>query len=324
LAFGGSRTFHRIAVAIEDAGFEIRDTLSWLYGSGFPKSHNLHGEWQGWGTALKPAWEPIIMARKPITGTVAQNVQEHGTGAINVDSCRIDGEPWKAHDATGLAKVKFFTNGETPVIHKEPHHRGRWPANVIIDEDAAALLDEMSGERMHGAGKARVAKRECDATGMFGLAGDGQRYGDTGGASRFFYVAKASRSERNAGLDGLCKRESRPIGISNWAGQTNGSGEVMAPSLPQSNHHPTVKPVALMRWLVQMVTPPEGIVLDPFAGSGTTGVAAAYLGFPCILIEQDEEYCQIAASRIDHALRQREDEQNRVGTLPMPLDLVAD
>jgi len=116
LAFGGTRTFHRLAVAIEDAGWEVRDCVMWVYGSGFPKSHNLSGEWSGWGTALKPAWEPVIVARKPLVGTVAANVLAHGTGALNIDGCRVPGEPWKAHSATGLGSVKFFTEGETPVI----------------------------------------------------------------------------------------------------------------------------------------------------------------------------------------------------------------
>jgi site-specific DNA-methyltransferase (adenine-specific) len=254
LSFGGTRTFHRLTCAIEDAGFEIRDCLSWLYGSGFPKSHNLGN---GWGTALKPAWEPIIMARKPLIGTVAANVERHGTGALNIDACRIAGAPWRAHDATGLAEVKFFTEGNAKVIHKEPHDLGRWPANVVLDEDAAAMLGE---------------------------------------SSRFFYTAKASRSERNAGLDGMPERFTATmndgIGVRHHAEDE--------PRAYTKNHHPTVKPIALMRWLVRIVTPPNGLVLDPFMGSGTTGIACALEGFGFIGIEQDAEYIEIARRRIAH------------------------
>jgi len=201
LAFGGTRTHHRLMVAIEDAGWEIRDTLGWLYGSGFPKSLDVGKaidkvagaervvigntgrdpyrlikfkeqdgcsrsptnedittpatdaakQWNGWGTALKPAWEPIILCRKPLEGTVAQNVLKWGTGGINIDGCRIEGEPWKAHDATGLATVKFFTNGDTPIIHKEPHDKGRFPANLILSypEDEYILRDDVTSKQLH-------------------------------------------------------------------------------------------------------------------------------------------------------------------------------
>ena len=316
LAFGGTRTHHRLMVAIEDAGFEIRDCLMWLFGSGFPKSHNLNGDWDGWGTALKPAYEPIILARKPLIGTVAANVTQYGTGALNIDGCRIEGEPWQAHDATGLASVKFFTNGEAKVIHKEPHAQGRWPANVCLDEDAAALLDQMSGERKAGSPKSGLEPKAAAFSGnLYGdAAANGQSfggYGDTGGASRFFYVAKASRSERNAGLDGMPEQRGPVMSdrcVNCGRGRMDGRRDGPCCANPQyeptpvrgnvANHHPTVKPVALMRWLVRLVTPPGGVVLDPFLGSGTTLVAARLEGFDGIGIEQEAEYVEIAKRRI--------------------------
>lgn len=224
-------------------------------------------QWEGWGTALKPAWEPIIMARKPIQGTVADNVQRYGTGAINVDECRIEGKwtTWRSADGgihPGSQPQPMDWGNKRREVPAE-HPAGRWPANVVLDEESAALLDQMSGSQMHGAGHARDALRVAGPTGMWELAGDGQRYGDTGGASRFFYTAKASRSERGVG-----------------------------------NSHPTVKPLALMRWLVTLVTPPNGYVLDPFMGSGTTIEAAKLSGFHAIGIDTDETYCAIAVKRI--------------------------
>jgi len=257
LAFGGTRMFHRLAVAIEDAGWEIRDCVMWVYGSGFPKSHNLSGEWQGWGTALKPAWEPVIVARKPLVGTVAANVLAHGTGALNIDGCRVPGEPWKAHSATGLGSVKFFTEGETPVIDKVPHDAGRWPANVIYDgsDEVTALLND---------------------------------------AARFFYCAKASRKDRNEGCEALIEK------ALNWSSGTKNPGSFQSEGTKKAakNHHPTVKPTELMRYLCRLVTPPGGVVLDPFMGSGSTGKAATIEGFDFIGIELEPEYFKIAQARI--------------------------
>lgn len=286
LAFGGTRTYHRLACALEDAGFEIRDCLVWMYGSGFPKSldvskaidkaagaerevvgrhvqsvqdrklaatgfshawqHDLTvpatpeaQRWQGWGTALKPAHEPIVVARKPLAGTVAGNVLATGCGALNVDGCRI-GRPDGHRTDYGLevgapAGIGYHgLDGRTPYDGSA----GRWPANVVLDEEAASLLP-------------------------FDVA-------------RFFYTAKASRAERNAGLEGF----------------EGSSGQ------PARNPHPTVKPIALMRWLVRLVTPPGGLCLDPFAGSGTTGVACALEGFEFIGCEQDAGYAKIAEARI--------------------------
>ena len=410
LAFGGTRTFHRLTCGIEDAGFEVRDCLSWLYGSGFPKSLDvskaidkkrddraaiyevtkwireardaagignkdidaafgfagmaghwtsaksqpsvptieqvepllsvlgvalddvppriahllweLNGrkgqpgeawyrrevvgrgksaiankdegprhtvgasqsvefditapatdaarEWQGWGTALKPAWEPCVVARKPLAGTVAENVQAHGTGALNIDGCRIgrEGGTTKGNPPKGKSNGIFGDgiNGACDIVSL---NAGRWPANVALDEDAAAMLDAATGERPSGARRA----------GEYGGIGAGPLYGEggitalreieanTGGPSRFFYTAKASRADRTTG------------GVAN-------------------NTHPTVKPTDLMRWLVRLVTPPGGVVLDPFAGSGTTLVAARAEGVRCIGIEREEEYARIIADRL--------------------------
>jgi site-specific DNA-methyltransferase (adenine-specific) len=241
IAFGGTRTYHRLAVAVEDAGFEVRDCLMWLYGSGFPKSHNLHGEWHGWGTALKPAYEPAILARKPLRGTVADNVAQWGTGGLNIDGCRVGDEG------------------------------GRWPANIILDEEAAAALDEQSGVSVSKATPRNNKKVED----MF-LTGKKptvtQGHSDTGGASRFFYTAKASRSEREAGLDGV--------------------------EAQRANHHPTVKPIALMRYMIRLVAPHGAVVLDPFMGSGSTGCAAMVEGMQFVGIDITPEYVDIARRRL--------------------------
>lgn len=312
LAFGGTRTYHRMACAIEDAGFEIRDSIHWIYGSGFPKSLdvskaidkprgftppvitpgasgqgtltvNAYGnglnvnfqprpqtepvtpeaaQWNGWGTALKPAHEPIVLARKPLIGTVAENVLTYGTGALNIHACRIETDaklvrpPILRNDNAVLGK------GLGVGVQIEPG--GRWPANVMFDEAAAAELD---------------AQAE--------------------GVSRFFYVAKPSRRERDHGLEGfpvksraeMTDREEGSTGASHpraGAGSRDGA----------RNPHPTVKAVALMRELVRLVTPPSGVVLDPFVGSGTTGMAARLEGFRFIGIDQSAEYLNVAYHRI--------------------------
>jgi len=223
LAFSASRNYHRMAVAIEDAGFEIRDQLMWLYGSGFPKSHNLG---DGWGTALKPAHEPIVMARKSIEGTNKNNREKYGTGGINIDECRVESE--------------------------------RYPANVMHD----------------------------------GLKEDW---------ARFFYCPKTSGSERNQGLDDF---ETKMMGMSNGAqskgeGYDKGQGIGLNKVIERKNTHPTVKPVELMKYLCRLVTPKGGIVLDPFMGSGSTGMAAKDEGFDFIGIEREKEYFEICKSRIE-------------------------
>jgi DNA modification methylase len=366
VAFGGSRTYHRLAVAIEDAGFEIRDQLQWLYGSGFPKSldvskaidkaagaerevvgpkmrpdgktvasaapngpgtnfvdddrpwkHDMEAvlrnqsitapatpdaqKWQGYGTALKPAHEPIVLARKPLSGTVASTVLEHGTGALNIDGCRVGtgGDktpaPTKRRDSS-----PWFTTADRENLGGNDS-LGRWPANLILDEVAGAVLDGQSGE-----GKSGVAvQRNGGGQAIFGgISGGtnaaGERpdagYGDTGGASRFFYTAKAGRGERNAGLDGFDPSQT------NFAAGTglknNGDGTPRNMTATAKNVHPTVKPIDVMRWLVRLVTPPGGTVLDPFTGSGTTGIAAGLEGFGFIGIEREAEYLAIAEARI--------------------------
>lgn len=241
LACGGTRTFHRLASAIEDGGWEVRDAISWLYSSGFPKSRNLHGEWEGWGTALKPSWEPIIVARKPLEGNVEQNVAKHGTGVINIDSARLDmGAEYNPNaiqrqKASGEGKVGGGFGAGRLVGKEIPtfNAKGRWPANVAVDEEAARLIDEQTG------------------------------VGKFGGGSRFFFTPKASRRERG-----------------------------------DANSHPTVKPLALMRYCVKLVTPPGGTVLDPFSGSGTTLLAAMEEGFASVGIEREADYVEIIRARI--------------------------
>jgi len=270
IAFGGSRTYHRLAVAIEDAGFEIRDQIQWIYGSGFPKSHNLKDKYEGWGTALKPAHEPAVLARKPLCGTVADNVMTWGVGALNIDGTRIDSSDaqWTHH---GTADPGMWSGKKR--IYQENTTAGRWPANVILDEDAAKALDMQSG---HSASNVRTPSQKHSAgiVTSFQRGSEESNYTDSGGASRFFYTAKASKSEREAGLDAL-------------------DGQ-------RANHHPTVKPLSLMRYLVRLVTPKHGKVLDPFMGSGSTGCASILEGFDFVGIDITPEYVAIAQKRIDY------------------------
>ena len=275
LAFSGSRTYHRMAVAIEDAGFEIRDQIMWVYGSGFPKSLNLDGDWSGWGTALKPAHEPIVVARKPLIGTVAQNVLAHGTGALNIDGCRVgtEVETWPASRSYGRAtEISFTSSGDNLYRSQKtgPAPPGRWPANLIHDGSE-------------------------EVVGMFP--------GDEGAsAARFFYGAKASKRDRDEGL--------RDGGI----GALRDGGR---PSEPRRNIHPTVKPTDLMRYLCRLVTPPGGLVLDPFTGSGSTGRGAVLEGFRFIGIELSPEYAAIARARIRHAV-------GHVAPEPVPQHVIDD
>jgi hypothetical protein len=321
-----------MAVRIEDAGFEIRDMIAWVYGSGFPKSRNVcldmdkmegHGnrghriavanrhhpdgtlepngeqlaayepktddarEWQGWGTALKPALEPLTVARKPLQSTVAANVLEHGTGAINIDGCRVPTDDKLGGGMVSMGRPKASEGWDRPWMHDpEVTERkkieaaskvaaaealGRWPANLIHDgsDEVVGLFPETgksTGGRIGNAGGGSVPNVP---TGTFEAGNPG--YGDTGSAARFFYCAKASKADRDA-----------------------------------DNNHPTVKPTALMRYLCRLVTPPRGIVLDPFMGSGSTGKAAILEGFQFIGIEREEEYIKIAKARIDNAFVQQD------------------
>jgi hypothetical protein len=332
LAFGGTRTYHRLACAIEDAGWEIRDCVMWVYGSGFPKSHDVskaidkaagaerevvgtytmpadstapgyaasngggfgegfleHGhrsitapatdaarQWSGWGTALKPAHEPIIVARKPLVGTVAENVLRHGTGAINVDGCRVEAnwenDPSKRGFGYGVMKQgergKFAERANGEWGHKDSVQwtptQGRWPANLIHDgsDEVVGLFPETKSGGLPGVAYETNAK-PGDGWGGIGDGGSGTCYADTGSAARFFYCAKASKADRG-----------------------------------DDNRHPTVKPTALMRYLCRLVTPPGGVVLDPFTGSGSTGKGAVLEGFRFIGIEREAEYVEIAKARI--------------------------
>jgi len=320
LAFGGTRTYHRLAAGIEDAGFEIRDQIQWIYGSGFPKSTNVSKQiekaynkelkygaekkgvgsnnteslgvynntytdlelqleeskqWEGWGTALKPANEPIVMGRKPFDGPLYKNILENGVGGINIDDCRVqilegDGVPvflFKGNKSAGIYGDGLNGTINTGEIDSTT---GRWPANIILDEEASELLGEQS---------------------------------------RFFYSAKASKKEKNFGLTKevendrfqtrqctICERNVPYVGSCGCEG-----AEIrMVSPKPTKNAHPTVKPIDLMRYLIRLVTPPNGIVLDPFLGSGTTGIAAHLEGFNFIGIEKDQEYFELAKERINH------------------------
>lgn len=302
LAFSGTRTYHRMAVAIEDAGFEIRDQIGWAFGSGFPKSHN--GEWGG--TALKPAWEPICMARKPLIGTVEANWREHGTGALNIDGCRVGDEVLPAVTA-GQAKLGTFERG----VMVTPERTGRWPANLIHDgsDEVLAAFPQAGGQLA----PARVDGAE-QGNNTFGalrhITKRPEPRGDVGSAARFFYCAKASRKDRDEGLEGF-ERHLASVGNMDAAGRdplnprnyAKGSRRAriekgLPPTEPRANTHPTVKPTDLMRYLVRLVTPPRGVVLDPFMGSGSTGKAAILEGFRFIGCERSPEYMAIARARI--------------------------
>jgi site-specific DNA-methyltransferase (adenine-specific) len=295
LAFGGTRTYHRLACAIEDAGWEIRDCVMWVYGSGFPKSHNLKGEWQGWGTALKPAWEPIIVARKPLVGTVAENVLTHGTGAINVDGCRVgaDGGTSRSHQEAYGDGGRMDQGGSQP--WRTGHeivsiNAGRWPANLIHDgsEEVVGLFPQANGNSNN-------SHADCQA----GFGGrrrtmGGMGRGDSGSAARFFYCAKASKADRDEGCEGM------PTIRVKMNNGNDAAGDPVSDRFTKMarNHHPTVKPTDLMRYLCRLVAPPGGVVLDPFAGSGSTGKAATLEGFRFIGIEREAEYVEIAKARI--------------------------
>ena len=300
LAFGGSRTYHRLACAIEDAGWQIRDQIMWVYGSGFPKSLNLKDNHAGWGTALKPSHEPIVMARKPLVGTVEQNVRTWGTGAINIDGTRI-----ATTDAFGGGKkaTSGCVNGYEHDGWVAGSQLGRWPANFIHDgsDEVLALFPDTKGGtaiRVNSGGNTFGGNNEKPPMENLG-------YGDSGSAARFFYCAKPSKAERNAGCEGLEERE---------AGIKNDSGRGFSESDPHRkimarNHHPTVKPLALMRYLIRLVTPPNGTILDPFAGSGTTLVAAIMEHHPVIGCEMTADYLPIIKARTKWAEEQNTTDQ---------------
>ncbi len=359
LAFGGSRTYHRLACAIEDAGFDIRDQIQWIYGSGFPKSLDVakaidsggrpedirrlamgddyepsgrgrsnydHGngsamngapstpvksdaakQWNGWGTALKPAHEPIVLARKPLIGTVAENVLQHGIGGLNIDGCRIetrDSLNGGSHSLSGGERYngtenwRYKNGGGGEYVQPE----GRWPANIIHDgsDEVLAAFPDAPGQQgdLNGHSKDRLSK------GIYGdmrSARDAVARLDSGSAARFFYAAKASQEDRNEGCEDLPRR---------IADETHKRPRVelddprRAGVTPRRNFHPTVKPTDLMRYLCRLVTPPCGVVLDPFCGSGSTGKAAMLEGLRFIGIELSTDYCELAKRRIEIVTRQ--------------------
>jgi site-specific DNA-methyltransferase (adenine-specific) len=302
LAMGGTRTFHRQTCAIEDSGFEIRDCLMWLYGSGFPKSHNNFG-FDGYGTALKPAYEPITLSMKPLDGTFKQNAEKWGQAGINIDGCRIP--TTDKYSYPNGAGGNGFHGGvgrepdgtRTEDVRSSP--KGRWPANVIFDEEAAKMLDEQSGESKSPSLTSR-GKRQSNY-GM-GVQFDIPCHNDSGGSSRFFYCAKTSSKERNEGLEGLPDKVGGGM-CSTVSGDTR-SGHITI----QKNNHPTVKPLKLMRYLITLIMPPkDGILLDPFAGSGSTIIAAHQLGVKAIGIEKQKEYVEIANKRLEYYMNTKEE-----------------
>lgn len=313
LAFGGSRTFHRVWCAVEDAGWEIRDTVLWLHGEGFPKSSNQDGEWEGWGTALKPAFEPILLARKPLIGTVSENLQGHRVGALNIDACRvavdevdsnrrnnpaIDRQAWKEG---GPSEGYGFTQ-----THRKPTlQQGRWPANVLHD-GSDEVVAAFPGEAGAAAPVTRRGSDKFRSTyGAFaGQEEVGHFHGDSGSAARFFWCPKASRQDRNDGLYGMPKK---PV---NWSSGDQSPGTFQSENTDRENEnfHPTVKPTELMQYLIRLVTPKDGVVLDPFMGSGSTGKACVREGMSFVGIEIDPAYVEIAERRI-------------VGVAPLFVDL---
>ncbi len=304
LSFAGTRTYHRMTSGIEDAGLEVRDCIAWLFGSGFPKGtdkNKIPEDWEGWNTALKPAFEPIAVARKPLIGTVAANLIRHGTGAVNVDGCRIEveDEHYARNHSGDRGHAGTRTNEQRGATDLRPgggsaSENGRWPANLVLDPEAGAMLDEQTGQLTSGFMAAGQQREGIGYHGGLGNTVAGDTYGDTGGASRFFYCAKTSRAERDAGLEAFAKK---PL---NWSNGEESPGTFQAEGVERTarNAHPTVKPIALMRWLIRLVTPPGGALLDPFNGSGSTGCAAVLEGFDYIGIDREPEYVAIAEARI--------------------------
>lgn len=329
VAFGGTRTFHRIWRAVELGGWEIRDTMMWLYGSGFPKSSNQEGAWEGWGTALKPAFEPIVLARKPLAGNTSQNLQRYRVGALNIEACRVEtdddlnggaysGELRQRDEYSstdGERSVPFSRFNRGAGAYEQP--LGRWPANVLHDgsEEVVAAFPESDGQLVdassssssrktqhvyghmkRGNGRDGEASADSDNDGAVGFKmKPGARRGDSGSAARFFWCPKASREDRNEGLQGLPKR------AVNWSsGDENpGSFQSEGTEREQQNFHPTVKPTELMQYLCRLVAPRGATILDPFMGSGSTGKAAVLEGMHFIGIEGEGDYAEIARRRVE-------------------------
>jgi DNA modification methylase len=299
---GAPRSYHRMACGLEDAGFVIRDKFSWLFGSGFPKNYNLG---DGKGTALKPAHEPIALAWKPFKGSIKACHEVHGTAALNIDACRIEanGRPLLVGDYKATADNVYEGRQDGSLMGGSraagDTDLGRWPANVLLDEYAAEALDEMTGNLVSGGTPAFRSPDQEHRNALGGFKGnpvvEDRRPADIGGASRFYYVAKPSREERDYGCEGLTARQRDE---SRKDGNPGGDNPRNRGLQPRGNFHPTVKPVALMRWLVRLVTPIDGVVLDPFTGSGTTGMACRYEHRRFIGIEREADYVAIAERRI--------------------------
>jgi len=363
LAFGGTRMFHRLMVEIEDAGFEIRDTIMWVYGSGFPKGNNISKaidkmlgnepeivckhprpagnkpngnslnmslfgmpqenvnitkptsdiakQWDGWNTNLKPAWEPIIVARKPVEGTVAQNVIKYGTGGINIDGCRVEAEDleelqqnWnRIQSKSAEIGVNSTTGGFKQIDLSNFKPDGRYPANLIHDGSDEVLKHFPDAGGGYGKRGSFKNTNLADQGHEYKLKETGQTvgYGDSGSAARFFYCAKTSIKDRNEGCE-MFEPQVGPKQMQDGSqGKIRSDGTVIKDSIKHHNHHPTVKPTSLMRYLCKLVTPKDGIILDPFCGSGSTGKAAILEGFNFVGIEKEADYAAIASKRCEHA-----------------------
>jgi site-specific DNA-methyltransferase (adenine-specific) len=321
LAFGGTRTYHRLTCAIEDAGWDIRDCLMWVYGSGFPKSKNIEG---GRGTALKPAWEPIILARKALEGTVEQNVAKWGTGVLNIDECRINPGESVPGGGRSFGACNGVNEGWRRPSHAEyegkpSHKNGRWPANLIHDgsDEVLAAFPQTPGQladasssssrktqNVYGAMKrGNEASADSENDGVVGFKmRPGARRLDEGSAARFFYCAKASKKDRDEGCealdDAVLARSCQAQAEAERGNTVDVEGGAYNKARIRKNNHPTVKPTELMRYLCRLVTPPGGLVLDPFMGSGSTGKAARLEGLRFTGIELNPEYIEIASARI--------------------------
>jgi site-specific DNA-methyltransferase (adenine-specific) len=307
LSFSAPRTYHRMTTGFEDAGFEIRDQIMWVFGSGFPKSLNL-GE--GWGTALKPAHEPICVARKPLgEKTNKENMSKWGTGGLNIDETRIGYKDDKPHSIpTEREGGNSWNKDYQRTEDWEPNNTGRWPANIIFDEEAGEILDQQSGVKQYNKGREEGNYKGGHRKDYVGTDDnpivnkvDGKFFSDKGGASRFFYCPKASKKDRDEGMDGFEEKHKQRM----WAQSelsTNDYGSQVS-SQPHKNNHPTVKPTELMLYLIKLVTPKGGTVLEPFMGSGSTGKACVRGGFDFIGIEKEEEYYNISQARINNELK---------------------
>ena len=345
LSFGGTRTYHRMVVNIEDAGFEIRDQIQWLYGSGFPKSLDVgkaidkvqgnerevvgkiaqpgstnkrlamgdgwqkepdltegNTQWEGFGTALKPANEPICLARKPLSEkTVAANVLKWGTGGLNIDGCRVETEETISNHSRGsesaISKGKYGDSSKQETHQTTGQQQGRFPANVIHDgsDEVVGLFPDTTSGTLQGRYRGSSGRTAC-----FGEYGESEKdySSNSGSAARFFYCAKASKAERNAGCEGMPTVRKSHMQTQNGTGQR--SMKEGFPDTLQQNHHPTVKPIALMSYLCRLITPPNGIILDPFMGSGSTGKACIREGFSFVGIDKDAESVVIAEKRVEY------------------------